>query len=337
MKMSFNLSANHYDPFGMTLVGRSWEVGSDDQYRFGFQNQEIDNEFWGGAASFEYRVEDTRLGRFFSVDPLTADYPYNSPYAFSENCVIQYVELEGLEKAVPSISSGAIVQSLWKSMGIYNNGDLQHVTEAVARKDAKNTAQAVVVLLLPWEDLILLFAEYAVDAALVKASSNGSKFLFAETKALSVETKAVNNSMTITSSTPDDLYPTIRDNYAKSKYEMPENERVYVNFEESVYDTNKAAGETIYQYRLKMSDGSTNTKMGGYFVDDETVTPEMVGLRSSDYELYKVELNEDTQFFTGQHKKNTSVWNDISGPNVQGGGKLYYKKGVSGSAEKIGK
>ncbi len=42
-------------------------------------------------------MHDPRLGRFFSVDPLAADYAYNSPYAFSENRVMDGVELEGLE------------------------------------------------------------------------------------------------------------------------------------------------------------------------------------------------------------------------------------------------
>jgi hypothetical protein len=43
-------------------------------------------------------VHDARIGRFLSVDPLTPDYPHNSPYAFSEDVVINAVELEGLEK-----------------------------------------------------------------------------------------------------------------------------------------------------------------------------------------------------------------------------------------------
>ena len=38
-----------------------------------------------------------RVGRFFAVDPLTAKYPHNSPYAFSENRLIDGVELEGKE------------------------------------------------------------------------------------------------------------------------------------------------------------------------------------------------------------------------------------------------
>jgi RHS repeat-associated protein len=65
--------------------------------RFGFQGQETDEELWSGAVSYKYRVEDPRLGRFFSVDPLAPKYAYNSTYAFSENRVIDGVELEGLE------------------------------------------------------------------------------------------------------------------------------------------------------------------------------------------------------------------------------------------------
>jgi hypothetical protein len=89
------LTAFNYDSFGMVLEGRKWEC---DVYRYGFQNQEIDPEIWAGAVSFKYRFEDSRLGRFFSIDPLTRQFPYNSPYAFSENILINSKELEGKEK-----------------------------------------------------------------------------------------------------------------------------------------------------------------------------------------------------------------------------------------------
>ena len=69
-------------------------------YLFGFQGQEKDVEITGQQGShlaFKYRIHDARIGRFLSIDPLTKDYPWNSPYAFSENKVISHVELEGLE------------------------------------------------------------------------------------------------------------------------------------------------------------------------------------------------------------------------------------------------
>ena len=69
-------------------------------YRHGFQGKLLDNEIKGeyNSVNFKYRMYDPRIGRFNSVDPLTAKYPHNSSYAFSENCVINAVELEGLEK-----------------------------------------------------------------------------------------------------------------------------------------------------------------------------------------------------------------------------------------------
>ncbi len=42
-------------------------------------------------------MEDTRIGRFFAVDPLFRDYPWYSPYQFAGNTPIEAKELEGLE------------------------------------------------------------------------------------------------------------------------------------------------------------------------------------------------------------------------------------------------
>ncbi|OEK07298.1 hypothetical protein A8C32_17825 [Flavivirga aquatica] len=42
-------------------------------------------------------MHDPRIGRFFAVDPLAKEYPWNSSYAFSENRVMDRIELEGLE------------------------------------------------------------------------------------------------------------------------------------------------------------------------------------------------------------------------------------------------
>ena len=84
------------EPFGMEQPGRSF---SSDAYRHGFQGQEVDNEIKGkgNSVNFKFRMHDPRLGRFLSIDPLAPDYPWNSPYAFSENRVVDGVELEGLE------------------------------------------------------------------------------------------------------------------------------------------------------------------------------------------------------------------------------------------------
>ena len=68
-------------------------------YRYFFNGQEADNEALGEGAlhAFEYRMHDTRIGRFWSVDPLAGKFPWNSTYAFAENRVVDGMELEGLE------------------------------------------------------------------------------------------------------------------------------------------------------------------------------------------------------------------------------------------------
>ena len=70
------------------------------RYRYFFNGQEADNEVYGEGAlhAFEYRMHDTRIGRFWSVDPLAGKFPWNSPYAFAENSPVGYMEFEGLEK-----------------------------------------------------------------------------------------------------------------------------------------------------------------------------------------------------------------------------------------------
>ncbi|KIA91798.1 MULTISPECIES: hypothetical protein [unclassified Flavobacterium] len=42
-------------------------------------------------------MHDPRIGRFFAIDPLFRKYPHNSTYAFSENRVMDGIELEGAE------------------------------------------------------------------------------------------------------------------------------------------------------------------------------------------------------------------------------------------------
>lgn len=90
---SFN--NQHSDPFGMLLVGRNSEGGSE--YRFGFQNQEVDNEYFESSINYTYRILNPNIGRFLSVDPLSKNFPSNSTYAFSSNRPIDKNELEGLE------------------------------------------------------------------------------------------------------------------------------------------------------------------------------------------------------------------------------------------------
>jgi RHS repeat-associated protein len=70
-----------------------------DDYRYGFQGQEKDDEVKGEGNSLNYtfRMHDPRVGRFFARDPLEKYYPEQTPYQFSSNAPIHACELEGME------------------------------------------------------------------------------------------------------------------------------------------------------------------------------------------------------------------------------------------------
>jgi len=98
------VSASDFYPFGSMIPGRIFNA--DGSYRYGFNGKENDNEVKGEGNQQDYgfRIYDPRLGRFLSVDPLTAEYPWNSAYAFAENDVLRSIDLEGAEKDVRTFS-----------------------------------------------------------------------------------------------------------------------------------------------------------------------------------------------------------------------------------------
>jgi RHS repeat-associated protein len=88
-----NLSKTTY-PFGMYMPGRSFSSGS---YRYGFNGMEKDDEVKGNGKSYTsyFRQYDPRLGRWNSVDPITASTPSWSPYRFGFNNPTLFIDPSG--------------------------------------------------------------------------------------------------------------------------------------------------------------------------------------------------------------------------------------------------
>lgn len=87
------LSNSDYSPFGQSMPGRQYTAVSG--YRYGFNDQEKDNEVNGGAYSAEYWEYDARLGRRWGIDPIVN--PWESPYATFDNNPIYFADPSGLE------------------------------------------------------------------------------------------------------------------------------------------------------------------------------------------------------------------------------------------------
>ena len=85
-----------YYPFGLTFNSYQRVTAKENKYNT-FQEQEKITALDLNWIQFKWRNHDPTIGRFFNVDPLADKYVYNSPYAFAENKVITFIELEGLE------------------------------------------------------------------------------------------------------------------------------------------------------------------------------------------------------------------------------------------------
>ena len=91
---SKDFSLKDYYPFGMVMPERSF---SYENYQFGFNGKENDNEVKGQGNSIDFgaRIYDPRLGRFLSVDPFTKKFPCYSPYNFAINNPIGNIDYDG--------------------------------------------------------------------------------------------------------------------------------------------------------------------------------------------------------------------------------------------------
>ncbi|MEN9302006.1 MAG: hypothetical protein RL264_435 [Bacteroidota bacterium] len=79
---------------GYTTATENWSPAG---YRYGFQNQEKDDEVKGSGNSYDFgaRMYDSRVGRWWSVDPFFSKNPSFSPYVVSSNTPIQAVDFQG--------------------------------------------------------------------------------------------------------------------------------------------------------------------------------------------------------------------------------------------------
>jgi len=96
------VNATDYFAFGSEKPGRAWRAGDNSKYQYAFNGKENDNEVEGEGNFQDYgrRMYDDRLGRFISVDPITAKYPYYSPYQFAGDKPIWAVDMDGLEDVI---------------------------------------------------------------------------------------------------------------------------------------------------------------------------------------------------------------------------------------------
>lgn len=113
------LSYRDYFAFGQDLPGRKYS--STSNYRYSYNGKEDDGENFD-RQDYGMRINDKRLGKFLSVDPLTSSYPMLTPYQFASNSPIAGVDLDGLEFSL-KIKSQDFTKSLLRLINDKNTLD----------------------------------------------------------------------------------------------------------------------------------------------------------------------------------------------------------------------
>ena len=130
-------TCSDYSPFGVELDSRTVSGG----YRYGYQRQESDDEVKGdgNTVNYTFRMHDTRLGRFLTVDPLTKSFPYLSSYQFSANSPIQFIELEGKQPTYPMTLEDWVkfTKSMYSKEIISKNESIVESINSFSQNDAQ--------------------------------------------------------------------------------------------------------------------------------------------------------------------------------------------------------
>ncbi|MBD0832531.1 DUF6443 domain-containing protein [Aestuariibaculum sediminum] len=105
------LEENNYYPFGLKHKGYNSNIVSHHPFK-DYQGQELTENLLLNIHEWKYRISDPAIGRFWQIDPLADDYPYNSTYAFQENKMGMGVELEGLELTYFPYDGSSIVREV---------------------------------------------------------------------------------------------------------------------------------------------------------------------------------------------------------------------------------
>jgi RHS repeat-associated protein len=186
------VNANDYYPFGMQMPGRKFNR-STKRYRYGFNGKEKDNSIKGegNAVDFGARIHDPRVGRWLSVDRKQDKYAFLTPYNFSANNPLMFIDVDGNDFFMPMAEAGGIEDvAAWNKFKLLienkYNGLVTINRDQYNKKITKEQTPALNPATKYWKATMTINEEklnqMAMEAAKKQAGENPSVDLIAQKK-----------------------------------------------------------------------------------------------------------------------------------------------------------
>jgi RHS repeat-associated protein len=95
----------HYYPFGMTMEGEWQNIVNGPENNYLYNGKELADDFGLDWSYYGFRMYDSQIGRFPSVDPIADNFAHVSPFNYAENNVPMSIDLWGLQSANSAANS----------------------------------------------------------------------------------------------------------------------------------------------------------------------------------------------------------------------------------------
>ena len=105
------ISYEEYYPFGTTSYRNGRNEVDVSLKRYKYVMKELDNET--GLYYYGMRYYASWICRFVSVDPLQHKYPELTPFQYSSNSPVTFIDLDGLEKSKTNVAKGGWVLEIY--------------------------------------------------------------------------------------------------------------------------------------------------------------------------------------------------------------------------------
>ncbi|MBC8487481.1 MAG: RHS repeat-associated core domain-containing protein [Bacteroidetes bacterium] len=95
------IQEDSYYPFGMQMNGLCYETGLDYKNKYLYNGKELQDEFGLDWYDYGARYYDAQLGRFHTPDPMAEKYDSWSPYNYTLNNPIRFIDPDGQITTIP--------------------------------------------------------------------------------------------------------------------------------------------------------------------------------------------------------------------------------------------